>query len=234
MSRTCLALLALLAITVSSAAAAKEEPLSEEQAADKAAEDIAREDIPKWDPRSVKPFATQNLRLQGGVGWITLKNPTDDILVEGIGVNGHLHGGDTFLELFSYYVPVRATVMFFDQTSVAGTVVTSFNERQGLFLESGLGLEVWPWPNTIALSVEGVVNFMSLTTVPVRRAEPALAREALGGAVRGRATIQFGGIGVYGEYTHQLVMQDLTNGSNWENTQIFVGATYHIGEKFDL
>jgi hypothetical protein len=26
---------------------------------------------------------------------------------------------------------------------------------------------------------------MSLTTVPVRRAEPALAREALGGAVRG-------------------------------------------------
>jgi predicted porin len=70
--------------------------------------------------------------------------------------------------------------------------------------------------------------------VPVRRAEPALAREALGGAVRGRATIQFGGIGIYGEYTHQLVMQDLTNGSNWEGSQIFVGATYHIGEKFDL
>jgi hypothetical protein len=234
MSRTLLAFTALLALTAAPTLRAGGEPTPDEQAADKAAEAIASEDIPKWDPRSVKPFATQNLRLQGGVGWITLTNPTDDILIEGIGVNGHLHGGDTFLELVSYYVPVRATVMFFDQTSVGGTVVTSFNERQALFLESGLGLEVWPWPNTIALSAEGVVNFMSLTTVPVRRAEPALAREALGGAVRGRATIQFGGIGIYGEYTHQLVMQDLTNGSNWEGSQIFVGATYHIGEKFDL
>jgi len=235
MSRTCLALLALLALTVSSSVAANEEAFpADEQAADAAARDIAGERVPEWDPRSVKPFATQNLRLQGGIGWISLKNPTDDILIEGIGLNGHLHLGDTFFEVLSYYVPVRATLMAFDQTSVAGTVVTSFNEREGLFIESGLGLEVWPWPKTIALSAEGVLNFMSVTTVPVRRAEPALAREAVGAAVRGRATIQFGGIGVYGEYTHQLLMRDLTNGSNWENTQIFVGATYHIGEKFDF
>jgi hypothetical protein len=75
---------------------------------------------------------------------------------------------------------------------------------------------------------------LSLTTEPVRRAEPALAREAIGGAVRGRATVQFNGIGVYGEYTQQLMMQDLTNGSNWESSQIFVGLTYHLGDKFDF
>jgi hypothetical protein len=136
MSRTCLILLALLACTVSETAQAKDEPTSDEAAVDEADDDIAREDVPKWEPRSVKPFATQNLRLQGGVGWTTLKNPTDDILVEGIGVNGHIHGGDTFLDLFSYDVPVRAPVMFIDQTSVGDTVVSSFNERQGLFLES--------------------------------------------------------------------------------------------------
>jgi hypothetical protein len=84
------------------------------------------------------------------------------------------------------------------------------------------------------VSGEGVVNFLSLTTSPVVRAEPALTREAVGGAARGRVTLQFNGIGLYGEYTQQLVMQDLTNSTNWEGSQIFVGLTYHVGDKFDL
>lgn len=229
-----LALAAITALTFASTTRAKEEAATAEEAADKAAEAITREDVPKWDPRSVKPLATQNLRLQGGVGWIALRNPTDEIVVEGIGAHAHVHAGDTFFELVSYYVPLRATVMFFDQTTVAGTTTTSFNDKQALFIESGFGLEVWPWPNTIALSAEGVVHYFGLTTTPVVRAEPALNREAVGGAVRGRATIQFNGIGVYGEYTHQLLLQDLTNGSNWEGSQIFVGLTYHLGEKFDF
>jgi hypothetical protein len=223
-----------LAFAHPAARAEEEERKPAEVAADQAAYDIERESIPDWDPNSVKPFAVQNLRLQGGAGWVTLRNPTDDILVEGIGVNGHLHAGDTILGFLSYYVPVRATLLSFEQTSVGGTTVTSFNKREALLGESGFGVEVWLWPGVVVLSGEGVVNFLSLTTVPVRRAEPALAREAVGGAVRGRATVQFGGIGVYGEYTQQLVMQDLTNGSNWEGSQIFVGATYHIGDKFDF
>jgi hypothetical protein len=237
MSRTCLAEAALLALTLAvatSAHAKDEEPTPAESAADEAARDIVGENFDDWDPRSVKSFATQNLRLQGGAGWVTLRNPTDDILVEGIGVNGHLHLGDTFFEFLSYYVPVRATLLSFEQTTVGGTTVTSFNDRQALLVESGLGLELWLWPKLIVLSGEGVLNFLSLTTEPVRRAEPALAREAIGGAVRGRATVQFNSIGVYGEYTQQLMMQDLTNGSNWESSQIFVGLTYHLGDKFDF
>lgn len=227
---------ALLAMTapLGASATARADDTPEERAVDAAVEKIADEDPPKWDPRSVKPLATQNLRLQGGVGWISLRNPTDDILVEGIGANAHLHAGDTFFELVSYYVPLRATVMFFDQTTVGGVTTTSFNDKQALFVESGLGLEVWPWPGVIAISGEGVVHYFGLTTTPVVRAEPALNREAVGGAVRGRLTVQFNGIGVYGEYTHLLVLQDLTTGSNWEGSQIFVGLTYHIGEKFDF
>jgi hypothetical protein len=235
MTRDTLTAAVALAFAVATSTHAKDaEKSPEEMAADDKARAIAGESHDDWDPRSVKPFATQNLRLQGGAGLVSLRNPTDEILVEGFGVNGHLHAGDTFFEFLSYYVPVRATLLSFEQTTIGGTTVTSFNDRQALLAESGLGLEVWLWPKTVVLSGEGVVNFLSLSTQPVRRAEPALAREAVGGAVRARATVQFAGIGLYGEYTHQLVMQDLTNGSNWESSQIFVGATYHMGDKFDF
>jgi hypothetical protein len=228
--------LALAAITALSGASTSraETALDPEDAADTAADVIAKEEPPKWDPRSVQPWATQNLRIQGGGGLLSLRNPTDDITVDGFGANVHAHAGDTFFQFLSYYVPVRATLMLFEETTVGGTAVTRFNDKQGLLFESGLGLEVWPWPGVISVAGEGVVNFMSLTTSPVVRAEPALTREAVGGAVRGRVTIQFNGIGLYGEYTRQLVMQDLENGTNWEGQQIFAGLTYHIGEKFDF
>ena len=218
--------------TLSSPARAQETRTPAEVSADKAVDAIVDQNPPDWDPSTVKPWATQNLRLQGGVGWISMYNPSDDITVEGFGVNGHLHVGDTFWELFSYYVPIRATLLAFDQVDVAGTTVTSFNDKQALFVESGLGLELWPWPNHIAVSVEGVANYFGLSAVPVRRAEPTLNREAVGAAARGRLTVQFGGLGVYGEYTQQLLLLDLTNGTNWDGSQIFVGLTYHLGNKF--
>jgi hypothetical protein len=227
-----LALAALLASTcASSTRADTQDP---EDAADAAADAIAREKPPAWDPSSVQPFATQNLRAQAGGGLVSLRNVTDGIIVDGYGANVHAHAGDTFFQFLSYYVPVRATMLFFEETTVGDTTVTRFNDKQGLLFESGLGVEVWPWPGVIAVSGEGVVNFLSLTTSPVVRAEPALTREAVGGAARGRVTLQFNGIGLYGEYTQQLVMQDLTNSTNWEGSQIFVGLTYHVGDKFDL
>jgi hypothetical protein len=220
--------------TLSPPARAQDTRTPADVAADEAASALEKESPPPWDPNTVKPWATQNLRLQGGVGWISMHNPTDDITVEGIGINGHVHAGDTFWELLSYYVPVRATLLAFDELDVAGTTVTSFNDKQALFVESGLGLEVWPWPNHIAISVEGVANYFGLAAVPVRRAEPTLNREAVGAAARGRLTIQFEGVGVYGEYTQQLLLQDLTNGTNWDGSQIFVGLTYHMGNKFQF
>jgi hypothetical protein len=230
-----LATIASLGLAATSARAEeRDDPTPAERQADEQARAAVQSDLPAWDPDSVVPWATQNLRLQGGAGLVSLRNPTDRITLNSIGVNGHLHLGDTFWEIFSYYVPVRGTLLSFDAVEVDGTTIDNFNAREGLLVESGLGLEVWLWPKFLVLSVEGVGNFLSLTTQPVRRAEPALAREAVGGAVRGRATVQFEGLGLYAEYTQQLTMVDLTNNTTWEGNQIFVGVTYHAGGKFKL
>lgn len=230
------ALAALLVCGLPGLAAAQKQadPGESDASLDEQVRKLANESPPDFDASSIKPWATQNLRLNGGIGYVSVANSgAEQVGVDAFGLQLHGHAGDTFVGFFSYYVPLRLTLLSFNAVRANGATVTNFNKKQGYFVESGLGVEIWPWPEVIALSVEGVGNFMTLLAAPVQRADYNLASEALGAAGRARLTLQVSGMGVFAEYQQQLLMQDLANGSGWRGFQAFVGLTYHLGGKFD-
>lgn len=221
------------ALLLSTGAAAKDQSPTEPDERDKrdSIEAIIKEPVPEFDKSSARPWVIPNIRLTGAGGVFQLQNNAD-VSLSGAHLGASAEIGDTYFGFIGYYVPVRVGLFSFDSVKKGSAIVDNFNDKQGVYLQAGAGLELWVWPEHLGLMVEGVYAVTSFATQPVLRDDFALVSDAGGPAVRARVLGQIIGIGVFVEAEQQLAGIDFATGDVWGGTLISAGLSYQIGDTF--